>query len=300
MKQTLEKLKDRQPLTPQEIYDTIKIIMDGHIEDVEIAAFLMGLGPEDETVDHIVAAAKALREKALKVHAPEGAIDCCGTGGDGARTYNISTAVAIIATSCGECVAKHGNRAASSQSGAADILEAMGIELISDTKKLEKALNDIGFAFLMAPHHHTSMARVAKVRKQLGFKTMFNILGPLSNPANVNTQMVGVFDEKWLVPLAKALGRLGAKKALVVHGEDGLDEITLSGRTYCAEWTGDDILEYELAPDDFNLPPVKLDDIQGGTPEDNAKALESLLQGKKKRIQRCCSCQLCGTSKARR
>lgn len=281
MKHILEKLKQRQPLQPEELYNALLSIMDGEFNDFEIAAFLMGLGPENETVDHIVSAATALRERALHVKAPENTVDCCGTGGDGSKTLNISTAVAIVGAASGACVAKHGNRAASSQSGAADILEAMDIELISDTDKLEKALNEIGFAFLMAPHHHTSMARVAKIRKALGFKTLFNVLGPLSNPASVSTQLVGVYDRKWLMPLAKALAKLGAKKALIVHGEDGLDEITLSGFTYCVEWNGQDILEYDLAPDDFGLPPVSLDDIRGGSPQDNAKALMDLLEGEK-------------------
>lgn len=278
-KDILGKLHARQTLGPGELHDSLIMMMEGAVSDLEIAAFLMGLGPENESIDHIVEAARALREKAMNIEAPEGTVDCCGTGGDSLKTLNISTAVAIVSAACGVPVAKHGNRAASSQSGAADILEALDLKLLEDPAKLEKALKNIGFAFLMAPHHHTSMANVSKIRKALGFRTLFNILGPLSNPAGTKIQLVGVYDRAWLIKIAEALGKLGAEKALVVHGHDGLDEITLTGKTFCAEWTGNDIVEYILTPDDFGLPGISIDDIRGGSPENNAQALSALLGG---------------------
>ena len=277
----LQRLKLRQTLPPEDLARGLRVLMQGHAEEGQIGAFLMGLGPENETPAHITQAAKVLREKAVDVKAPDRTVDCCGTGGDGLKTFNISTAVALVAAACGVPVAKHGNRAASSASGAADILEALDIDLISEPGRLEQALRDIGFAFLMAPHHHKSMAHVAKIRKQLKFRTMFNLLGPLSNPAGAKIQLVGVYERKWLVPIAKALGALGADKALVVHGEDGLDEITLAGKTFCAEWNGDEVLEYYLKPEDFGLSVIRLEDIQGGSPETNATALIQLLDGKK-------------------
>lgn len=277
----LKTLKMRQPIAPDALHMALTYIMEGKTSDGEIGAFLMGLGPENETVDHIVMAARALRDKAHRVSAPQGTVDCCGTGGDGLKTYNISTAVAIIGAAAGVPVAKHGNRAASSQSGAADILEALGIDLIDDDSRLESALKEIGFAFLMAPHHHSSMSHVGKIRKQLGFRTLFNVLGPLSNPAGAKRQLVGVYDRSWLEKLARALGKLGAEKALVVHGKDGLDEITLTGKTFCVEWDGESTREYILEPEDFGLSQISIEDIRGGSPEDNAKALENLLNGEK-------------------
>ena len=280
LKPSLSELKQSSAFAPQKLYEVLVAIMEGQASDGQIGAFLMGLSEKCETRDHIVHAARALREKAVRINAPQGCVDCCGTGGDGLKTLNISTAVAIISAASGAVIAKHGNRAASSLSGAADILEALDIKLISDPQKLEKALHDARFAFLMAPHHHASMARVAKIRKELGFRTLFNVLGPLSNPAGAEIQLIGVYDKKWLRPVCEALAELGAKKGLVVHGEDGLDEISLSATTLCAQWTGKDIIEFELTPEDFGLPPIDPEAIKGGDPEFNAQALRELLKGK--------------------
>lgn len=290
IKLQLAALKERKTIPPDDFGHALSLFIrdknndngnnNSGISSEQMAAFLMGIGPENETIDHIVAAAKIMRANALNIQAPDQCVDCCGTGGDGLHSYNISTAVAIIAASCGLCVAKHGNRAASSSSGAADILQAIGIDLIGEPDMLERALHDLGFAFFMAPHHHAGMARLSKVRKNLGFRSLFNILGPLSNPAGAAIQLIGVYDRKWLSKMAGAMRDLGAKKALIVHGSDGLDEITLTGPTYCAKWDGGCITEYTLTPSDFGLNIINPEDIRGGDPEYNAQALRDLLDGK--------------------
>lgn len=289
----LHALKNREIIAPDEFAAALEMIMDGAMGEAEIGAFLMGLGPENESIDNLVAAAQVLRSRASLVDVsrdiPGDVIDCCGTGGDGFRTYNISTTVAIIAAACGLKIAKHGNRAASSQSGAADILEALGIKLLAEPDHLRAALSEIGFAFFMAPHHHSGLGPLSKIRKQLGFRTLFNLLGPLANPAGASIQLVGVYDKSWAPKIAQALGRLGAKRALAVYGEvnqagqliGGLDEISLMGRTYCTELNNGKMSNYTLDASDFNLPQILLKDIQGGSPEHNANKLTTLLAGKK-------------------
>lgn len=267
-------------LTEDEMAAAMTDIMDGKVSEDDIAAFLTDLAERGETVDEITGAARVLREKAATINAPEDALDCCGTGGDGIGTYNISTAVALVAAACGVPVAKHGNRAASSKSGAADALEALDINLDVPHEKLEQALKDLNFCFLMAPRHHEAIKHVVPVRKKLGFRTIFNLLGPLANPANTKYQLIGVFDKKWLVPMAQTLHRLGTKKAWLVHGSDGLDEITTTGPTHVAVLDNGDISEKTIAPDDFGIPHASSDDLLGGTAEENAQALQDLLEGK--------------------
>lgn len=267
------------PLTEKEATIAIGVIMDGGVPDIDVAEFLTLLAKRGETVAEIVGAAKALRARALGIAAPPGALDCCGTGGDGAHSLNISTAVALVVAGAGVTVAKHGGRAASSRCGAADVLEALGVRLDISKESQEQALREIGFAFLFAPHHHTAMAKVAPVRKALGFRTIFNLIGPLANPAGVRHHLLGVFDSKWCLPMAQALLALGAKAAWVVHGAGGFDEISLCGPTHMTKIEGQSVVEAVLTPADFGLPSHSKEALIGGDATHNARALLGLLEG---------------------
>lgn len=275
----LKQLRSGAPLSPSDATQAISDILDGNTTPAQTGAFLMSLSQRGETVDEIVSAARILRARATTIQAPANAVDCCGTGGDHSGSYNISTAVAFVVAACGIPVAKHGNRAASSQSGAADVLEALGLNLDLSPERCEAALNKFGFCFLMAPKFYGSLKPLAALRKELGFRTIFNLLGPLANPANTQQQLSGVFDKSWVLPMAEALQKLGAKSALVVHGSDGMDEITLTGVTHCAQLKDGQITEFTLSPDDFGLPTIQAEDIQGGDAATNAKALKNLLEG---------------------
>ncbi|MCE7886037.1 MAG: anthranilate phosphoribosyltransferase [Alphaproteobacteria bacterium PRO2] len=281
MREFLRILQSGETLGENQMLEAMTKIMDGHATEVEIAAFLTGLAERGETAEEITGAAKVLRSKARTIKAPPGTVDCCGTGGDGTGTYNISTAVALVAAACDVPVAKHGNRAASSKSGAADVLENLGVNLTMPADALELALEDIRFVFLMAPNHHQAMRHVAPIRKKLGVKTIFNLLGPLSNPADTKFQLVGVYDRKWVRPMAEALKNLGSERAWVVHGSDGLDEITTTGPTFAAMLEDGKITEREINVDEFGLIPSKPEALKGGDAAVNAKALRQLLNGEK-------------------
>lgn len=272
----------REPLSEGQMIAAMGIIMSGQAEEDDIAAFLTTLAERSESVDEITGAARVMRQKALSITAPEDAIDCCGTGGDASGTYNISTAVALLTAACGVPVAKHGNRAASSKSGTADVLEALGVNLDIPVSALEEALKRFNFTFLMARNHHSAMRHVAPIRTKLGRRTIFNLLGPLANPAGTRLQLVGVFDKRWTRPMAEALHRLGTKRAWVVHGADGLDEITVTGSTYASILHEDGAIEDKvLTPEDFGLLLSTPKSLKGGTPEENAVALRALLEGQK-------------------
>jgi len=277
----LKKLRTGQSLTQEETAQAVTSMMDGSATPAQMGAFLMGLAQRGESTDELIGAATVLRQKVLPILAPPNAVDCCGTGGDHASTLNISTAVAFVVAACGVPVAKHGNRAASSKSGAADVLEALGVNLDLSQTRCEEALRKFSFCFLMAPHHHQALKPLAPVRKELGIRTLFNLMGPLANPAGTRRQLVGVFDKKWLLPMAEVLKYLGTETAWIVHGSDGLDEITLTGETSCAILADGQITERTLTPDDFGLPPIKSKDIQGGAAFENAVALKALLEGTK-------------------
>ncbi len=279
MKETLTQIRNNNALSETEMSAAMNIIMSGEAHDGQIGAFLMGLAQRGETVDEITGAARVMRQRAFPIKAPADAVDCCGTGGDGVGTYNISTAVALVAAACGVPVAKHGNRAASSKSGAADVLEALGVNLSASHEHLEEALTRFNFAFLMAPQHHQAMKHVVPVRKALGFRTIFNLLGPLANPAGTKFQLIGVFDKRHLVPMAEVLKRLGTQRAWLVHGSDGLDEITVTGPTDVAILDKGHITEKTLSPDDFGLPSHKTEALIGGDATENAAALKALLDG---------------------
>ena len=277
----LQKLSQGSVLTQEDMMDAMRFIMDGRASEPQLKQFLTDLANRGETPGEIAGAAKVLREKAAAISAPDGAIDCCGTGGDASGTYNISTAVALVVAACGVPVAKHGNRASSSKSGTADVLEALGVNLDLPPKKLEEALQRFNYCFLMAPHHHQAMVHVTDIRKKLGFRTIFNLLGPLANPAGTRVQLLGVFDQKWVRPMAEVLKNLGSKSAWVVHGADGLDEITTTAETYVAILDNGEIIEKTLTPEDFGLPRANPDELKGGDADLNAKALSALLNGKK-------------------
>ncbi len=254
------------------------IIMSGNATPSQMGAFLMALRVRGETVDEIAGAARIMRAKAIAVEAPPGTIDTCGTGGDSSGSFNISTASALVAAGCGVPVAKHGNRALSSQSGSADVLTALGVNIDVDFAIVRACLWEIGIGFLMAPRHHSATRHAAPTRVELGTRTIFNLLGPLSSPAKAPRQLVGVFAPEWVRPMAEVLGRLGTERAWVVHGS-GLDELTTAGVTTVAALEDGKVETFEIVAEDFGLPPARLEDLKGGAPEHNAGLMRELLAG---------------------
>ena len=240
----------------------------------------MALRVRGETVEEITAGARSLRERMVRIEAPEGAIDTCGTGGDGAGTHNISTAAAIVVAGAGVPVAKHGNRGLSSRSGSAEVLTALGVNIDADFGLVEQAIREAGIGFMMAPRHHGAMRHVAGPRVELGTRTIFNLLGPLANPAGVDRQLMGVFSGHWIEPLAQVLGRLGSRFAWVIHGSDGLDELTTTGPTHVAEWDGAQVRRFAVTPEDAGLPRAAPADLKGGDPAHNADAIRAVLAGR--------------------
>jgi anthranilate phosphoribosyltransferase len=238
----------------------------------------MALRVRGETVDEITGAVRTMRAKALRIEAPPGAIDTCGTGGDASGTFNVSTATALIAAACSVPVAKHGNRALSSKSGSADILTALGVNIDAEMSLVQEALNEVGIAFLMAPRHHSAMRHVGPTRVELGTRTIFNLLGPLSNPAGAKRQVVGVFAPHWVRPMAEVLGRLGGERAWVYHGA-GLDELTTAGTSEVAELKGGEVRTFQVTPEDAGLPRARIEDLKGADPAANAERMRALLAG---------------------
>ncbi|MCF8720493.1 anthranilate phosphoribosyltransferase [Nitrospina gracilis] len=276
----LHKAVDGCDLTEDETIRVMTLVMEGKVERSFLGAFLTALRMKGETVPEITGAAKVMREKAERLDVDgQHAVDTCGTGGDGANTFNISTAVAFVVAGAGITVAKHGNRAVSSRSGSADVLRCLGVNIEAEKSVVEKCLKDAGIAFLFAPSMHKAMKHAADVRRELGFRTLFNLLGPLTNPAGVKAQVVGVFDAKWAEPLASVLDKLGCRHAFVVHGEDGLDEITLTGPTKIAELKDGKVNAYVLNPQDLGLTLCRAEDLKGGDAEDNAELVRGVLAG---------------------
>lgn len=284
--ETLAGLKENATL-PVDMAAALAAMIDGDASTAETMDFLTLLATRGETPDDLAAAARILRARAVAVHAPPGAADCCGTGGDGLNTYNVSTAVAFVAAACGVPMAKHGNRSASSLSGAADVLAVLGVELDVAPDRLAAALAACNFAFLMAPRHHPSLARVAAARKALGRRTIFNLLGPLANPAGVQFQLVGVYDRRWLEPMARALQTLGSSAAWIVHSRDGLDEISIGAPTDVAVLDGNGMRLTTVDPSDFGLPVAPLDRMRGGDATVNAAALLDVLRGRPSAYRDC-------------
>ncbi len=270
-----------EPLSAGDSEAAFDIMMSGEATPSQIGGFLMALRVRGETVDEITGAARGMRAKMITITAPPDAIDLCGTGGDATGTYNISTAAQFVVAACGVPVAKHGNRALSSKSGAADTLAALGVNLDADMALVQRALDEAGTCFMLAPRHHGAMRHVGPTRVELGTRTIFNLLGPLSNPAKVERQLIGVFSPDWVEPLAHVLKGLGHEKAWVVHGAGGMDELSTTGPSQVAELTGGTVRTFEVTPEEAGLPVARLADLKGGDAETNAAALRGLLAGDK-------------------
>ena len=281
LKPLIKIVSDGCSLTEEQSKEAFDIIMTGNATPSQIGGFLMAMRVRGETTEEITGAALSMREKVVKITAPFGAIDTVGTGGDASGTFNISTASSFIVSAAGVPVAKHGNKALSSKTGAADVLSQLGVNLDCDISAVQKAMDEIGICFLMAPRHHMAMRHVAASRSELGTRTIFNILGPLANPALVTKQLVGVFSESWVEPMARVLKSLGSERAWVVHGSDGLDEITTTGITKVAALDKGDITTFTIHPDDAAIELAQPKDLKGGLPKQNAEALLNLLKGEK-------------------
>jgi anthranilate phosphoribosyltransferase len=279
MKTLLARVAAGDCLSEAEAEQAFDIIMSGDATPAQIGGLLMALRVRGETIEEITGAARIMRAKAQSVEAPEGSIDTCGTGGDASGTFNISTAAALVVAGTGVPVAKHGNRALSSKSGSADVLSALGVKIDADPALVRECLWDNHIGFLMAPRHHAAMRHVAGPRVELGTRTLFNLLGPLANPAATRLQVMGVFAQHWVRPLAEVLGRLGAQRAWVVHGSDGLDELTTTGPSAVAEWSEGTVRCFTVDPESVGLPLARPDDLKGGDASANAQAMERLLSG---------------------
>ena len=277
-KPILSKLADGRVLTGDEARAFFAACLRSEPTPAQMAAAVTALRLRGETVEEIAAFAAEMRAAALKLDLPYEVIATCGTGGSGLHTFNISTASALVLAGAGLKVAKHGNRAVSSRSGSSDVLAALGVNLAASPAQQRRALDEAGIAFLFAPAHHSAMRHVASVRADMGFRTVFNLLGPLSNPANARRQVMGVYDPRLLEPLAEVLGRLGAARAWTVHGQ-GLDELTTTGATEIAEWRDGAVRRFTVSPADAGLAEARLDDLMGGDGGHNARALAALLDG---------------------
>jgi anthranilate phosphoribosyltransferase len=275
----INRVSTGKPLSREEATEAFDIIMSGEATPAQIGAFLMALRVRGETVDEIAGAVSVMRAKMTKVDAPADAVDVVGTGGDGAGSYNISTCAALIVAGAGVPVAKHGNRALSSKSGAADVLTALGVKIDLSPEQISRCIKEAGIGFMFAPSHHSAMKHVGPVRVEMGIRTIFNILGPLSNPAGVKRMMVGVFAPSWVEPIANALATLGTEHAWVVHGSDGLDEITGTGKSFAAEVKGGKVRIFDIHPEELGLICCKAEDLRGGDAAANAEALRGVLAG---------------------
>ncbi len=277
-KPLLAKLVDGQVLSTEEAHAFFAACLRGEPTPAQVAAAVTALRIRGETVEEIAAFATAMREAARTLDHPYDAIDTCGTGGDGQHTFNISTAAALVLAGAGLKVAKHGNRAMSSKSGSSDVMSVLGVNLAATQAQQLRALDEAGIAFLFAPTYHGAMRHVGPVRAEIGFRTVFNLLGPLSNPASAKRQVMGVYDPRLLQPLAEVLGRLGAVRAWTVHGQ-GLDELTTTGPTEVAEWRDGAVRRFTVTPADAGLPLARIEDLRGGDADQNAVALRALLDG---------------------
>jgi anthranilate phosphoribosyltransferase len=281
IKGALNKIAQRQDLTGEEMRSVMNIIMNGEATPSQIGAFLIGMRVKGESVGEIAAAVSILREKMVKVDAPEHAIDIVGTGGDGAETLNISTATSIVVAAAGVPVAKHGNRALSSKSGASDVLQALGVKIDLTPDVIARCIAEAGIGFMFAPAHHPAMKHVGPTRVELGTRTLFNLLGPQSNPAGARRYLLGVYDKRWVEPVAAALLANQAVSAWVVHGADGLDELSTTGPSFVASIKGGSLTSFEVTPEDAGLPRATLADLKGADPAHNAARLRELLDGVK-------------------
>jgi len=281
LKPLIAKAANGQALTRAEARDAFDVLMSGEATPSQIGGFLMALRVRGETVDEITGAVEIMREKMTKVAAPKDAIDIVGTGGDASGSYNISTCAAFVTAGTGLKIAKHGNRALSSKSGSADVLTALGVKIDLPPEAISRCIKDAGCGFMFAPAHHASMKHVGPSRVELGTRTIFNLLGPLSNPAGVRRQVTGVFAKAWVEPLAHVLNNLGCERAWICHGEGGFDEIVPSGTTWIAELKDGKVALAEVKPEDVGISRSSAEDLKGGDAAQNAEALRGVLEGKK-------------------
>jgi anthranilate phosphoribosyltransferase len=281
LRQLIQKVAGGTTLTEDESRSALEQMTDGAATPAQMGAFLMALRVRGETVEEITGAVQMMRARMQRVRVPAGAVDIVGTGGDGHGTYNISTCAALVAAGAGLKIAKHGNRRASSMSGASDVLTHLGVKLEVPFETITRCVEEAGVGFMWAPMHHPALKHWAPVRTELGFRTIFNLLGPIANPAGVKRQVVGVFSWHWVEPIAHVLNNLGAEHVWVVHGHDGLDELTTTGATDVAEVKDGEVRVFEVTPADAGLAPAKLSDLKGGDEQYNAAAIRDVLAGKK-------------------
>ncbi len=282
MRNYIDKINSRQNLNHDEITVVMELIMSGHTSQEDISDFLLALNAKGPTVEEITACALMMRRFVVPIKTRHKIVlDTCGTGGDHRGTFNISTTAAFVIASCGVAVAKHGNRSVSSQCGSADVLEALGVNVDLDQQRVSACLDHVGIAFLFAQTLHPAMKNVAPVRKSLGVKTIFNVLGPLTNPASATHQIVGVYSRDLVEPIAHVLKHLGIKRALVVHGNDGLDEITTTDKTFIAEFNGQEVVSYDIDVQELGIKRASPEDLKGGDKIQNAEIIEGILGGQK-------------------
>ncbi len=283
LKKSINKVIEKTSLTEEEMIEVMKIIMEGKATDAQIASFITALRMKGETIEEITGAARVMREKATKIFLEDGirAVDVVGTGGDASHTFNISTTSSIVLAGGGVAVAKHGNRSVSSSCGSADVLRELGINIDAPIQVVERCIKDCNIGFLFAPVYHTAMKHAIGPRREIGIRTIFNCLGPLTNPAGTNHQLIGVYENTLVKVVAHVLLNLGTTRAMVVHGADGLDEITTTTKTYVAELNNKRISHYMIDPTDYNIPLSKPEDLKGGDAKDNARITLDILEGKK-------------------
>ncbi len=296
IKEAIIKLSQKQDLTYQEAEQVMDEIMEGQATDVQKSAYLTALSLKGETIDEITASAAGMRSHCIKLLHNMDVLEIVGTGGDGANSFNISTTSAMVIAAAGVSVAKHGNRAASSKSGAADVLEALGVKIDLVPEKSASLLKDINICFLFAQNYHIAMKYVAPIRKELGIRTVFNILGPLSNPAGANMELMGVYEKDLVEPLAQVMTKLGVVRGMVVYGEDKLDEISMSAPTFVCEIRDGWFQSYEITPEQFGYTRCDKSELTGGSPEENAAITRAILNGEERGAKRCAVCLNAGAA----
>ena len=296
IKEAIIKLSERKDLTYEEAEQVMDEIMEGKATDVQKSAYLTALSMKGETIDEITASAAGMRSHCIKLLHNMDVLEIVGTGGDGANSFNISTTAAMVIAAAGVPVAKHGNRAASSKSGASDVLEALGVKIDVSPERSEELLGEIQICFLFAQNYHIAMKYVAPIRRELGIRTVFNILGPLSNPAGANMELMGVYEQELVEPLAQVMAKLGVVRGMVVYGQDKLDEISMSAPTSVCEIRDGWFQSYEIAPEQFGYTRCSKEELTGGTPEENAEITRAILRGEERGGKRCAVCLNAGAA----
>ena len=296
IKEAIIRLSQKQDLTYEEAEQVMNEIMEGQATDVQKSAYLTALSMKGETIDEITASAAGMRAHCIKLLHNMDVLEIVGTGGDGANSFNISTTSAMVIAAAGVPVAKHGNRAASSKSGAADVLEALGVKIDLPPERSAELLKEIQICFLFAQNYHIAMKYVAPIRKELGIRTVFNILGPLSNPAGANMELMGVYEQELVEPLAQVMAKLGVVRGMVVYGQDKLDEISMSAPTSVCEIRDGWFQSYEITPEQFGYTRCSKEELTGGTPEENAEITRAILRGEERGAKRCAVCLNAGAA----